>query len=99
MQFEAFQASLDQSAPPAGISPALQALWYARTGDWDRSHDITQPGGPALDWVHAYLHRVEGDLSNAAYWYRRAGKPVSTIPLDEEWTELVMVFLREENGR
>ena len=99
MQFEDFQRSLDLPAPPDGASPALQALWYAHAGGWDRAHDITQPGGPALDWVHAYLHRVEGDLSNAAYWYRRAGKPVSTIPLDEEWAELVKVFLREENGK
>jgi len=99
MQFEDYQRSLDQAAPPAGLGAPPQALWYARTGDWDRAHDITQPGGPALDWVHAYLHRVEGDLANAAYWYRRAGKPVSTIPLDEEWAELVSVFLRQENGK
>src|SRR5690606_30766034 len=98
MQLEAFQASLNQSAPPAGISPALQALWYARTGDWDRSHDITQPGGPAREWGHAYPRRAEGERANAADWYRRAGKPVSTIPVDEEWAELVTVFLREENG-
>ena len=99
MQFEDFQRSLDQAAPPAGLGAPLQALWYAQAGDWDRAHDITQPSGPALDWVHAYLHRVEGDLANAAYWYRRAGKPVSSIPLDEEWAELVAVFLREENGK
>ena len=99
MQFEDYQRSLDQAAPPTGLGAPLQALWYARAGDWDHAHDITQPGGPALDWVHAYLHRVEGDLANAAYWYRRAGKPVSTIPLDEEWAELVSVFLRQENGK
>ena len=63
-------------------------------GERDRAHDLTQPGGAALDWVHAYLHRVEGDLGNAAYWYRRAGKPVTTIPLDEEWAELAAVLLR-----
>jgi len=99
MQLDDFERSLHLPAPPAGLSLALQALWYARTDDWDRAHDITQPGGPALDWVHAYLHRVEGDLANAAYWYRRAGKPVATIPLDEEWVELAKVFLRsEKNG-
>jgi len=93
MQLSEFSASLAQAAPPAGLSPALQALWHAAEGEWERAHDITQPGGPALDWVHAYLHRVEGDLDNAAYWYRRAGKPVASIPLDEEWTELAAVFL------
>ncbi len=94
MQFSEFEASLRQAQPPAGLSPALQALWWAANGDWDRAHDLTQPGGAALDWVHAYLHRVEGDLGNAAYWYRRAGKPVTTIPLDEEWAELAAVLLR-----
>jgi hypothetical protein len=51
------------------------------------------PGGPELDWVHAYLHRVEGDLSNAGYWYRRAGRPVANVPLNEEWAALVRTSL------
>jgi hypothetical protein len=93
MQLSEFQASLTQSAPPAGVSPALEALWYAGKGDWNRAHDLTQPGGAALDWVHAYLHRVEGDLGNAAYWYRRASRPVSTAPLEEEWASLVSALL------
>ncbi|HAJ34643.1 MAG TPA: hypothetical protein DCL15_02955 [Chloroflexi bacterium] len=93
MQLSEFQASLSQPTPPAGLSPALQALWYAAKGDWERAHEITQPGGSALDWVHAYLHRVEGDLGNAAYWYRRAGKPVATGALDAEWAELATALL------
>ena len=88
-----FHATLSAGSPPPGASPALQALWYAAKGDWDKAHDITQPGGPELDWVHAYLHRVEGDLSNAGYWYRRAGKPPATVSLDEEWAALVRTFL------
>ncbi len=88
-----FSATLSAGSPPPGISPALQALWYAAKGDWDTAHDITQPGGPELDWVHAYLHRVEGDLGNAGYWYRRAGKPPAGVPLDEEWAALVRTFL------
>jgi len=88
-----FRDSLSADAPPAGLTPALEALWHAAKGNWDKAHDITQPGGSELDWVHAYLHRVEGDLSNAGYWYRRAGKPVSTAPLDEEWGALASTFL------
>ena len=87
------RASLAAAEPPAGVTPALQALWYAAKGDWDKAHDLTQPGGNELDWVHAYLHRVEGDLSNAGYWYRRAGQPVATTPLDEEWGALASTFL------
>ena len=94
MTLSDFQASLAQATPPVGINPALQALWYAGKGEWDCAHDLTQPGGAALDWVHAYLHRVEGDLGNAAYWYRRAGKPVASIPLEEEWVELAEVLLQ-----
>lgn len=97
MELSEFRASLEQATPPAGISPALQALWYAAKGNWDRAHAIAQPGGPELDWVHAYLHRVEGDLSNAAYWYRRAGKPVATGSLEKEWTALVAAFLSPMN--
>ena len=93
MNLTDFRASLSQVAPPAGLSPALLALWYAAKGDWDRSHDITQASSPALDWVHAYLHRVEGDLSNAGYWYRRAGKPVATGSLEDEWTALATALL------
>jgi hypothetical protein len=97
MNLAEFRASLAQATPPTGVSPALQALWYAAKGDWDRAHEITQPGGPALDWVHAYLHRVEGDLGNAAYWYRRAGKPVATGALEEEWAALVVAFLAAQD--
>lgn len=91
-----FRASLEGNAPPMGVSPALEALWYAAKGNWDRAHDITQPGGPQLDWVHAYLHRVEGDLGNAGYWYRRAGKPVAEGSVDDEWAALVRAMIGEQ---
>mgnify|MGYP001125492665 CR=1 FL=1 len=67
----------------------IQALETVRDGDWDRAHRIVQEiNTPEAAWIHAYLHRVEGDLGNAAYWYRRAGRPECTSPLEEEWQEI-----------
>ena len=89
--FDAFQSSVSADAPPADLGPALQALWWTRHGDWDRAHQCVQghEGQPDCDLVHAHLHRQEGDMSNAGGWYRRAGRPVSTLSLDDEWTALV----------
>ena len=90
-----FEASLRGSAPPAGVPGALEALWYERRGDWDRAHEIAQDiAGSDGSWVHAYLHRREGDLSNAAYWYRQAGKPVARGNLDDEWRAIVEALLK-----
>jgi hypothetical protein len=87
----AFQAA---TAPPDGADLALQALWWVGKGDWDRAHALAMQGEDAdCAWVHAYLHRVEGDLSNAGYWYRRAGRPVATEPFDAEWAEIARVLL------
>jgi hypothetical protein len=73
---------------------ALQALWLAGKGDWDGAHDLAQRDERgAGDWVHAHLHRKEGDLANAGYWYRRAGKPVARGSLDEEWAAIVAALL------
>ena len=70
-----FKNSLLNSAPPATVSSELAALWWARKGDWNRAHGIVQElSTPQAAWVHAYLHRVEGDASNARYWYRQAGQ-------------------------
>ena len=76
----AFTASLADPAPPPGLAGPLRALWHAARGEWEAAHAIVQAreGDPPHDWVHAHLHRVEGDLGNAGYWYRRAGKPVAT---------------------
>jgi hypothetical protein len=90
-----FEASLQESTPPAGVPGALEALWYERRGDWHRAHEIAQDiAGTDGSWVHAYLHRREGDHSNAAYWYRRAGKPVARGNLDEEWRAIVEALLK-----
>ena len=83
-------------SPPAGISTAVKALWLAKAGRWDDAHDLCQEiHGVAGSWIHAYLHREEGDLSNAAYWYARAGKPTpaASVTLAEEWLEIVSELL------
>lgn len=92
----AFTASVTADAPPAGARPALQALWWMRHGDWNRAHECVQAheGEPDCDSVHAHLHRQEGDLENAGYWYRRAGRPVSQQSLDEEWAALASEMLK-----
>ena len=84
---DAFRESTSATAPPAGLGLALQALWWVRHGDWDRAHECVQQceGHEDCDWVHAHLHRQEGDMANAGGWYRRAGRPVSDVPLQDEW--------------
>ena len=87
---ETFRGSLSEATPPAGLPPALLALWWAAGDEWDRAHGVVQQreGEPDCDWVHAYLHRAEGDLSNAAYWYRRAGQPAAHGATQVEWTAI-----------
>jgi hypothetical protein len=84
------RATLSNAAPAAELAPPLKALWWAAKGDWSKAHTIVQDedSGDAA-WVHAYLHRVEGDLGNAGYWYRRAGKPAASDSLDAEWERIV----------
>ncbi len=92
-----FKASLDGDAPPADLGKALQALWYQAKGDWKRAHRLAQANDDGNStWVHGYLHRVEGDNSNAGYWYRRAGKSLSSTPLKKEWEEIVVAILRDQ---
>ncbi len=94
MDLEGFKASLAADAPPCGLGRALEALWHAAKGDWHKAHELAQAEDDATGaWVHAYLHRVEGDLSNAAYWYRRAGKPPSQARLEAEWDEIAGALL------
>jgi hypothetical protein len=89
-----FKASLSGAAPPAGLDQALAALWHAAKGDWTKAHELAQEQDDATGaWVHAYLHRVEGDQSNAGYWYRRASKPHARTALETEWEEIVRALL------
>jgi len=90
MDFEEFRQSLSGTAPPAGLTNPLAGLWWDAKGDWKRAHECAQQDESAAgSWVHAYLHRKEGDQTNAAYWYNRASKPVCGEPLDEEWRCIV----------
>ena len=96
MDLAVFRASLRAAAPPDGLSLACQALWWEAKGDSDRAHELAQADeGGAGDWVHAYLHRKEGDRGNAGYWYRRAGKPASRAPLVEEWAAIAAALLAD----
>jgi hypothetical protein len=94
-----FKASLSGAAPAPGLDAPLAALWWAAKGRWDEAHKIVQDEQTADSaWVHAYLHRVEGDPGNADYWYRRAHKPVATGLLDTEWEAIVSALL-QDGGR
>jgi len=94
MTIDEIRATLQDAVPPEGLSEALRALWHDAHGDWKTSHQIAQEVEDETGaWVHAYLHRKEGDLGNAAYWYRRAGQPVATGDLEAEWSRIVSVLL------
>jgi hypothetical protein len=89
MNLAAFEQSVVAMHPPPGLSGALEALWWDARGDWARAHDCAQAaGGVPGAWVHAYLHRKEGDVGNAAYWYRRANRLVPDQPLAAEWAKI-----------
>ena len=91
---EQFKQSLSGSSPPAEVSPYLQSMWYDAKGDWNKAHSVIQNiEDKKAAWVHAYLHRKEGDIGNADYWYRRAGKSRPNDSLENEWQNIVMAFL------
>ncbi len=94
-----FKSSVSRSDPPPGLSPSLQALWWAAKGNWDRAHKIVQehPSSEAA-WVHAYLHRAEGDFSNAQYWYQQATRPVGKGPLEAEWAQIAAALIANPAG-
>lgn len=93
MTIDEFTATLSAASPPE-CPPLLTALWHDANGGWQRAHEIAQEVDDASGaWVHAYLHRKEGDLGNAGYWYRRAGQPVAADTLDEEWTRIATALL------
>ena len=91
----AFKRTLPHAVPPKAVDPALQALWWAKKDDWDKAHRIVMAAhSREAAWVHAHLHRVEGDDGNAGYWYREARRHVANGPLDTEWDEIVDALAR-----
>lgn len=90
MDFETFRSSVDtESNPPNGMPAPLQALWWDRKGEWERAHQLAQDADSLQgDWVHAYLHRVEGDDGNASYWYSRSRRPFFDGSLQAEWDSI-----------
>jgi hypothetical protein len=94
MTLQEFRDSLTRDEPPRQLSAALNALWWDAKGNWQQAHEIVgQDEGPAATWVHAYLHRKEGDASNARYWYKRADKSPAEADLDQEWGAIVESLL------
>lgn len=90
----AYIASLDGASPAPDLSVPLAGLWWAAKGDWDQAHRIVQDDSSRdAAWVHAYLHRVEGDLGNAGYWYRQAGQPTAQDSLQAEWERIAATLL------
>lgn len=94
MTVQQFRESLGAAAPPEGLSAALAGLWWDAKGDWVRAHESAQQDeGPHGSWVHAYLHRKEGELENAGYWYGRASRTPAQGSFDEEWTQITKALL------
>ena len=82
---------------PDGLSGPLAALWHAARGEWDKAHQLVMDDeSKHAAWVHAHLHRIEGDQSNAEYWYRRAGQPVSDAPHDDEWSAIAVGLMKTQ---
>ena len=97
MNLSRFKRSLANTRPPAELPPALVALWWAGKDKWDKAHEIVMDeGGRECAWVHAYLHRREGDLGNARYWYRQAQRPVAAEPLSSEWNAIANALLKQQ---
>jgi hypothetical protein len=96
MTLAEFKRAVAQPNPPTGLAPPLAALWWAAKGDWDKAHGIVmKQESREAAWVHAYLHRVEGDLDNAGYWYRRARRPAASEPLEAEWDAIATALIEE----
>lgn len=95
MNIDELRASLEEERPPAGLASLLRAIWLDGKGDWKAAHEVAQEcEGRDGAWVHAYLHRKEGDPSNAAYWYAQAARSPCTDTLQEEWETIARYLLK-----
>jgi hypothetical protein len=95
----AFRKTFVDDEPPSGLSRQLRALWYAGNQYWDRAHALIQTQDDTDScWIHAHLHRLDGDLPNAAYWYARAGRGVPECDTESEWEQIVRVLLAREGA-
>jgi hypothetical protein len=97
MTIDELRQSVSAATPPEGLSQAVTALWYDARGNWEEAHRIAQdvPDDEGGAWIHAYLHRKEGDEGNAAYWYRRAQQPVARDSLADEWARIATALLAD----
>ncbi|MEO7960303.1 MAG: hypothetical protein ABIR19_02080 [Ginsengibacter sp.] len=94
MEISSFRNSLSQEDPPHGLSAYVESLWFDAKGNWGKAHEVVQDiNTQDAAWIHAYLHRKEGDVGNADYWYVRAGKRRPGISLQKEWEDLLAYFL------
>ena len=97
MTLKEFKESLSQKAIPPGMPEYLKALWYDAKGDWEKAHTIIQDiEDKTAAWIHAYLHRKESDISNADYWYNRAGRKRPSLIVQEEWESIVKKLIEED---
>jgi hypothetical protein len=96
MDYSSFNHTLDMGAPPEEFNQELKALWWERKNYWEKAHEIVQddPGKDAA-WVHAYLHRKEGDIQNASYWYGKAGKEMPDAELNDEFKTILVSLLEK----
>jgi hypothetical protein len=96
MTYEEFAASLGRPEPPEELPVPLQGLWLVANGDWGAAHNLVQddPSDEAA-WVHAHLHRIEGDIGNAGYWYNRSGRPPTNVPFEKERESIARALLEE----
>ncbi|MDH3650082.1 MAG: hypothetical protein OEQ53_10380 [Saprospiraceae bacterium] len=94
MTLQEFENLISKDEAQQKLTPPLLALWHDGQGNWNAAHDLVD-SSTTVDacWVHAYLHRKEGDQWNAKYWYNRAGRSIPNTPLEEEWEQLVLHFL------
>ncbi len=98
VSIDIFRTALSQQTAPQSWSPALRALWHLGRGDWERAHQLAQTQNDIdAAWVHAHLHRIEGDLANARYWYSRAGRDPATVSLDEEFASIAADLMNADS--